>query len=75
MHSFVKERDEAQRIVKDAQDWLQRIWGQIHDYHASLERTYQIRSARLDDEEVHLVGYTQAEWDAMHPEAAHRTNQ
>jgi hypothetical protein len=74
MRSFTKERDEAQRVFKDAQDKLHRVCLQIDDYQRSLERTHQIRSARIDDDKIHLVGYSQAEWNAMNPEAAQRAN-
>jgi hypothetical protein len=74
MNSFSRDHEEARRAFKVAEDRLKCINQQIADYKESLERSHGIRSARLDDDGQNLIGYSQAEWDAAHPDAPHRTN-
>jgi hypothetical protein len=72
MNSFSRDHEEARRALKVAQDRFKLVQEQIVDYKQSLERTHQVYSARLDDDGQNLIGYSQAEWDSMHPDAARR---
>jgi hypothetical protein len=72
MNSFSRDHEEARRALKFAQDRFKLVNDQIADYKESLERSHGIRSARLDDDGQNLIGYSEAEWTAAHPDAARR---